>query len=111
MDTIVSIANEGGYRIVTVNEEKLDASATPLLKSELVQLFDDLSKEKDGGKVKVCIDLSKVRYGDTSFLNTLDFYKKLASDYGQERAYLRGVNDAVDRLLAISRYDTRFEFI
>lgn len=110
MDADISFERDGEYNVIKVNEEKVDSNVAPALKREIV-LFFGTGKDKELGGEKNCMDLSRARYMDNSGLSVLDALDNLNGKMGYGKAYLRSVNDAVERLVVINRYDTHFEFI
>ena len=88
------------YSLFTFEDDRIDSLVAPKLKSEFVTLFQS-------GTQSLIIDLSKVRYVDSSGLSALLVANRLA---GEAEGYfiLTSVNDHVMKLLTISKLDVVF---
>jgi anti-sigma B factor antagonist len=86
------------YTIITVNSEKLDTMVAPSLKSELVVL-------NSGGMKYLIIDLSGVRYCDSSGLSSILVANRLCKN-ANGAFVLTGLQEPVKKLIAISQLDT-----
>ena len=91
------IDKQDKYSILELNEEKLDASISPNLKSEMVTLNAE-------GIRSVVLDMSKVKYTDSSGLSAILVAHRLCKDSGGTLA-LAGVSEHTLKLLRISQLD------
>jgi anti-anti-sigma factor len=86
------------YTLITPEEDKLDAILSPKLKSEFVTLNSE-------GIRNIILDLSKVKYSDSSGLSAILVANRLCS--GDEGVLvLCGLSDHVTKLIKISQLDT-----
>jgi anti-sigma B factor antagonist len=86
------------YTLITPEEEKLDSILSPQLKSEFVTLNSE-------GIRNIILDLSKVKYSDSSGLSAILVANRLCS--GDEGLLvLCGLTDHVNKLIKISQLDT-----
>lgn len=93
-----SIDKKDRLTILTVNEENLNSIVAPTLKSDLVIMRNE-------GLDNLVIDLSEVKYIDSSGLSAILTGNRLWKDYGT--FVLSGVNHpAVKKLIEISRLDS-----
>lgn len=88
------------YTILELQEEKLDSLKAPRLKSEFVTLYQS-------GTQNLILDLSHVKYVDSSGLSAILIAKRLANEAGGHLV-LASVNDHVSKLLKISKLDSVF---
>ena len=86
------------YTLIEVIEEKLDTHIAPTLKSELVLVSGN-------GEKNIILDLSKVRYCDSSGLSAILVANRLCKN-ANGTFVLTGLNEAVERLITISQLDT-----
>lgn len=86
------------YTLIEVLDEKLDTHIAPTLKSELVLVSGN-------GEKNIVLDLSNVRYCDSSGLSSILVANRLCKNVGGVFV-LCGLNDAVERLITISQLDT-----
>jgi anti-sigma B factor antagonist len=86
------------YTVFTLEEDKLDTLVAPKLKSEFVTLFQS-------GTKNLILDLSKVRYVDSSGLSSILVANRLSGEI-EGFLVLVGLNDNVVKLLTISKLDT-----
>ena len=91
------------YALVKVLEGKLDATVSPVLKAELVQL-------NASGNNNLILDLSAVKYIDSSGLSAILVANRLCQDV-QGVLVLTGVNDHVMKLIKISQLNTILEIL
>jgi anti-sigma B factor antagonist len=86
-----------GVTIIKVEDERLDSVIAPQLKSELLFLVKE-------GTRNVLIDLSEVNYADSSGLGAFLFgIRQLKSVYGQLK--LLDANERIMSLVRIARLD------
>ncbi len=86
------------YTLITPEEEKLDSILSPQLKSEFVTLNSE-------GIRNIILDLSKVKYSDSSGLSAILVANRLCT--GDEGVLvLCGLSDHVNKLIKISQLDT-----
>ena len=86
------------YTLLKLNEEKLDTLVAPVLKSELITLFQS-------GTSNVIFDLSGVKYVDSSGLSSILVANRLAGE-AEGSLVLAGISDHVMKLITISRLDS-----
>jgi len=86
------------YTLIQVIEEKLDTHIAPTLKSELVLVSGN-------GEKNIVLDLSNVRYCDSSGLSAILVANRLCKN-ASGTFVLTGLNEAVERLITISQLDT-----
>jgi len=86
------------YVLVKLNESKLNSLITPQLKSELILINTE-------GQRNLILDLSQVKFADSSGLSSLLVGHRLCKSAGGS-FILTGLNDAVARLIAISQLDS-----
>jgi anti-anti-sigma factor len=90
-----SIDKKEQYSILTLQEEKLDSPLSPALKSEFVTLNAE-------GIKNIIIDLSEVKYVDSSGLSALLVGNRIYSEDGGI-FILAALNDHVMKLIKISQ--------
>ncbi len=91
-----SIDRQEHYTILTIDEEKLDSSVAPEVKSEFVTLQAE-------GVIRVILSLEKVKYSDSSGLSALLVGNRIFTEKGDFILY--GVNEHVMKLINISQLD------
>lgn len=91
-----SIDRQEHYTILTIDEEKLDSSIAPEVKSEFVTLQAE-------GVIRVILSLENVKYSDSSGLSALLVGNRIFSENGDFIIY--GVNEHVMKLISISQLD------
>lgn len=91
-----SVDRQEKYTIITLNEDKLDTSIAPDVKSELVKLDND-------GVDTLIINLSNVKYSDSSGLSALLVGNRLFKEKGS--FVLSNVQEHVAKLIKISQLD------
>ena len=98
-----SINKEERYTILTLDEEKLDSSISPQLKSE----FTNLNAE---GTKNIIFDMSKIKYTDSSGLSAILVANRLC---GSLNGYLvlTGLQEHVLKLIEISQLTDVFNII
>jgi len=92
------IEKQDNYTLIQVLSEKLDTNVAPSLKSELVLISGK-------GEKNITLDLSQVKYCDSSGLSAILVANRLCKN-ASGTFVLTGLNDAVDRLITISQLDT-----
>lgn len=92
-----SIDKQEKYSILALDEEKLDTLIAPKLKSEFVTIFQS-------GTSNLILDMSKVKYVDSSGLSAILVANRLAGD---EDGFLvlAGITPHVMKLITISKLD------
>lgn len=85
------------YSIIKIGQEKLDTSTAPEYKSEFVKLQAE-------GNSNIIVDLSDVKYVDSSGLSALLVGNRCFSDAGGIFV-LVGMNEHVMKLIKISQLD------
>jgi len=91
-----SIDRQEHYTILTIDEEKLDSSVAPEVKSEFVTLQAE-------GVIRVILSLENVKYSDSSGLSALLVGNRIFTENGDFIIY--GVNEHVMKLINISQLD------
>jgi anti-sigma B factor antagonist len=86
------------YILVKLNESKLNSLITPQLKSELILINTE-------GQRNVILDLSQVKFADSSGLSSLLVGHRLCKNSGGV-FLLAGLCDAVSRLVSISQLES-----
>src|ERR1700749_673968 len=86
------------YILIKLNESKLNSSITPQLKSELIVINTE-------GQRNIILDLSMVKFADSSGLSSLLVGHRLCKNAAGS-FILSGLNDAVSRLIAISQLES-----
>ncbi|MBA3286312.1 MAG: STAS domain-containing protein [Nitrosopumilus sp.] len=93
-----SIDKTEKYTLLQLNEDKLNSTIAPDLKSELVKLNAE-------GVKSIILNLSDVKYADSSGLSSILVGNRLCDNEGGIFV-LAGVNDHVLKLVKISHLDT-----
>ena len=91
------------YTLIQLEEEKLDTTLAPKLKSELVTFNAE-------GIKNLILDLSKVKYCDSSGLSALLVANRLCQE-SDGVLVLSGVRDHVHKLLKISQLEQVFNLL
>lgn len=86
------------YIIIKLNEPKLNSLITPQLKSELILVNTE-------GQRNIILDLSLVKFADSSGLSSLLVGHRLCKN-AEGNFILTGLNDTVSRLISISQLET-----
>ncbi len=86
------------YVLIKLNETKLNSLISPQLKSELILTNTE-------GQRNIILDLSTVKYSDSSGLSSLLVGHRLCKN-AEGSFILTGINDNVSRLIAISQLET-----
>lgn len=97
-----SIDRQDQYTIIRFDEEKLDSTIAPEVKSEFVTLQAE-------GVENVIVNLETVKYSDSSGLSALLVGNRLFKDTGS--FILCCVNDHVMKLITISMLDKVMEIL
>lgn len=98
-----SVDKQEKYCILKLNEEKLDSTVAPGFKSELVTLNAE-------GFKNIIIDLTDVKYSDSSGLSALLIGNRLCNE-SSGVFVLSCVNDHVMKLITISQLDSVLNII
>jgi anti-sigma B factor antagonist len=85
------------YVVLKLNEPKLNSLVTPQLKSELILINTE-------GQRNIVLDLSLVKFADSSGLSSLLVGHRLCKN-ADGVFIMVGLNDAVARLVTISQLD------
>lgn len=85
------------YVLIKLEEEKLNSLISPQLKSELI-----LSNSE--GQRNIILDLSNVKYSDSSGLSSLLIGHRICKN-SDGMFILTGINDNINRLIAISQLE------
>jgi anti-sigma B factor antagonist len=85
------------YILLKLNESKLNSLITPQLKSELILINTE-------GQRNIILDLSQVKFADSSGLSSLLVGHRLCKNAAGS-FLLTGLNEAVARLITISQLD------
>jgi len=92
-----SVDKHEKYVLVKLNESKLNSSITPQLKSELILMNTE-------GQRNIVLDLSMVKFADSSGLSSLLVGHRLCKN-ADGVFILVGLNSSVARLITISQLD------
>lgn len=92
------VEKQDNYTLITVLKDKLDTHLAPNIKSELVLISGN-------GEKNMILDLSQVKYCDSSGLSAILVANRLCKNSGGTFV-LTGLNPAVERLITISQLDT-----
>jgi anti-sigma B factor antagonist len=93
-----SIDKQEKHLIFKLNEEKLDSSLSPNIKSEFVTLNAE-------GHGNIIFDLTETKYIDSSGLSSILVANRLCDNLGG-KLVLAGVHDHVMKLFKISQLDS-----
>jgi anti-sigma B factor antagonist len=93
-----SIDKHEKYALMHLEEEKLDSTVSPTLKSEFVNLHSD-------GTKNIILDLSRVKYADSSGLSAILIANRLCQD-ADGMFVMASLTDHVMKLIKISQLDT-----
>jgi|SRR5687767_2038648 anti-sigma B factor antagonist len=93
-----SIDKKENYTIITIDEKKLDTTIAPELKSEFVKLNAE-------GIVNIILDLTNVKYTDSSGLSSILIANRLCNSSGG-MLILAGLQDHVKKLISISKLES-----
>lgn len=97
----ISMEENGKVMLLTVKEERMDAHNSNELKTQLLSLFEE-------GKVNIVIDLSPVRFIDSSGLGALvSGFKNASSRDGSLK--LCGLQTQVKSMFELTRLHRVFE--
>jgi len=94
----LQLEKKENYTLIRPKVEKLDSNVAPHLKSELVIL-------NSAGVKNMIIDLSEVRYCDSSGLSAILVANRLCRN-AKGSFVLTGIQEAVKKLISISQLDT-----
>jgi anti-sigma B factor antagonist len=86
------------YVLIRLNESKLNSLVSPQLKSELILINTE-------GHRNIILDLSQVKYSDSSGLSSLLIGHRICNK-AEGTFILTGINENVSRLIAISQLDS-----
>jgi anti-sigma B factor antagonist len=92
-----SVDKHEKYILLKLNESKLNSLITPQLKSELILINTE-------GQRNMILDLSQVKFADSSGLSSLLVGHRLCKN-AEGSFILTGLNSAVARLITISQLD------
>ncbi|WP_026904387.1 STAS domain-containing protein [Pedobacter glucosidilyticus] len=92
-----SVDKHEKYVLIKLNESKLNSLVSPQLKSELI-----LSNTE--GQRNIILDMSGVKYADSSGLSSLLVGHRLCKN-ADGVFIITGINEAVSRLITISQLD------
>ncbi|MGE4328010.1 MAG: STAS domain-containing protein [Pseudodonghicola sp.] len=95
----LSSIQRGDTRIVTVNAERIDAAVA-------IQFKEDMRTETASAPDRVILDLSAVKFIDSSGLGAIVAAMKQLGD--ERRLDLAGLTPLVDKVLRLTRMDTVF---
>jgi anti-anti-sigma factor len=86
------------YTLIKLLVEKLDGNLSPTLKSELVVITND-------GTKNIIIDMTDTRYCDSSGLSAILVANRLCKN-SEGRFILTGLQEPVKKLISITQLDT-----
>lgn len=93
-----TIDKQEKYALLQLEEEKLDSTISPQLKSEFVSLSTD-------GHRNIILDLSRVKYADSSGLSAILIANRVCQD-SNGMFVMASLSDHVMKLIKISQLDT-----
>lgn len=93
-----SVDKHEKYILIKLDENKLNSLVSPQLKSELILTNTE-------GQRNIILDMSGVKYADSSGLSSLLVGHRLCKN-ADGVFILTGINEAVSRLLTISQLDS-----
>lgn len=93
-----SVDKQDKYLLIQLNETKVDSTVSPQLKSDFVTLNAE-------GNKNIILDMSQVKYIDSSGLSAILVGNRIASD-SDGIFILTGITDHVMKLIKISQLDT-----
>ncbi|BDC99760.1 STAS domain-containing protein [Persicobacter psychrovividus] len=96
-----SINKEEKYSLLHLNEEKIDSTLSPIVKTEVITLHAE-------GVTNIILDLADVKYIDSSGLSALLVGNRLFKDEGG-KFILANINEHVSKLIKISQLDSVLE--
>lgn len=94
----ITVQKEEKYSVIRPEIEKLDSTVAALMKSEIVLITG-------GGEKNIIIDLSDVKYIDSSGLSALLVANRSCKNVNGSFV-LTGLNENVNKLIKISQLDT-----
>ena len=86
------------YVLIKLNEPKLNSLMSPQLKSELILINTE-------GQRNIILDLSAVKYSDSSGLSSLLVGHRICKN-ADGTFIITGINDSISRLITISQLET-----
>ena len=86
------------YVLLKLNEPKLNSLMSPQLKSELILINTE-------GQRNIILDLSAVKYSDSSGLSCLLVGHRICKN-SEGVFIITGINDSISRLITISQLET-----
>ena len=86
------------YVLIKLNEPKLNSLMSPQLKSELILINTE-------GQKNIILDLSAVKYSDSSGLSSLLVGHRICKN-SEGTFIITGINDSIYRLVTISQLET-----
>ncbi|WP_423146114.1 STAS domain-containing protein [Rubrolithibacter danxiaensis] len=86
------------YVLIKLNESKLNSLMSPQLKSELILINTE-------GQRNIILDLSAVKYTDSSGLSSLLVGHRICKN-SEGSFIITGINDNITRLITISQLET-----
>ncbi len=88
---------QDNYTLIALEEDRLDSAVSPLLKSELVTLNAE-------GVRNMVLDLTKVKYTDSSGLSAILVANRICKDSGGTLA-IAGISDHTMKLIRLSQLE------
>jgi anti-sigma B factor antagonist len=86
------------YVLIKLNEPKLNSLMSPQLKSELILINTE-------GQRNIILDLSAVKYSDSSGLSSLLVGHRICKN-SEGVFIITGINESISRLITISQLET-----
>ena len=93
-----SVDKQDKYLLIQLNETKVDSTVSPQLKSDFVTLNAE-------GNKNIIVDMSQVKYIDSSGLSAILVGNRMATD-SDGVFILTGITDHVMKLIKISQLDS-----
>jgi anti-anti-sigma factor len=98
-----TVSKNEKYTQLSIEEEKLNTVIAPLLKAEMINLFQS-------DTVNLILDMSAVKYVDSSGLSALLVANRLVGE-AQGLLVLAGITEHVMKLISISKLDHVFNIL
>ena len=93
----ITTEKKKNFSLLKINKEKLDSTLSPDLKAELVTL-------NKGGEKNILVDLSDVKYCDSSGLSALLIGNRLCNE-AEGKFVINSLQEMVEKMIQISQLD------
>ncbi len=98
-----SVDKHEKYVLIKLHETKLNSLISPQLKSELILINTE-------GQKNMILDLSNVKYSDSSGLSSLLVGHRVCKN-SEGSFILTGINEGINRLITISQLENVFTIV